>query len=168
MVTDIKNGKKSDSPMQKCCIRFIGFYKFSQIIFGRWSNFLKHFLRLHNDETRALVAITISSSLVLYSIIINSTKKLLSKLFNVYWHFVVKKIFRQFSNFQRKRKYEFNLGLFGSSNQRCFIKKTVLKSFTKFTGKHLCQSLFLSKVAGLSVASEIIRKPKVFWWFQGE
>ena len=30
-----------------------------------------------------------------------------------------------------------------------FCKKGVLGNFTKFTGKHLCQSLFLNKVAGL-------------------
>ena len=30
-----------------------------------------------------------------------------------------------------------------------FCKKGVLKNFTKFTGKHLCQSLFFNKVAGL-------------------
>ena len=35
-----------------------------------------------------------------------------------------------------------------SSYWRCFIKKGVLKNFTKFTGKQLCQSLFLNKVAG--------------------
>ena len=29
-----------------------------------------------------------------------------------------------------------------------FYKKGVLRSFTKFTGKHLCQSLFFNKVAG--------------------
>ena len=33
--------------------------------------------------------------------------------------------------------------------QRCSMKKDVLGNFTKFTGKHLCQSLFFSKVAGL-------------------
>ena len=31
-----------------------------------------------------------------------------------------------------------------------FYKKGVLKNFAKFTGKHLCQSLFFNKVAGLS------------------
>ena len=30
-----------------------------------------------------------------------------------------------------------------------FYKKDVLKNFSKFTGKHLYQSLFLNKVAGL-------------------
>ena len=36
-----------------------------------------------------------------------------------------------------------------SSHQRCSMKKGVLRNFAKFTGKHLCQSLFLNKVAGL-------------------
>ena len=30
-----------------------------------------------------------------------------------------------------------------------FCKKCVLRNFAKFTGKHLCQSLFFDKVAGL-------------------
>ena len=36
-----------------------------------------------------------------------------------------------------------------SSCQDVFCKKGVLKNFTKFTRKHLCQSLFFNKVAGL-------------------
>ena len=36
-----------------------------------------------------------------------------------------------------------------SSHQRCSIQKGVLKDFAKFTGKHLRQSLFFNKVAGL-------------------
>ena len=39
---------------------------------------------------------------------------------------------------------------FRSSHQRCSIKKSVLKKFTKFIGKHLCQILFFNKVVGLS------------------
>ena len=31
------------------------------------------------------------------------------------------------------------------------MKKGVLKIFTKFTGKHLCQSLFFNKVTGLTL-----------------
>ena len=34
-----------------------------------------------------------------------------------------------------------------------FYKKSVLRDFTKFTGKHLCQSLSFNKVAGLSSAT---------------
>ena len=33
-----------------------------------------------------------------------------------------------------------------SSHQRCSVRKSVLRNFTKFTGKHLCQSLFFNKV----------------------
>ena len=34
--------------------------------------------------------------------------------------------------------------LFRSSHQRCSIKTGVLRNFAKFTGKHLCQRLFLN------------------------
>ena len=36
-----------------------------------------------------------------------------------------------------------------SSRPEVFCKKGVLGNLTKFTGKHLCQSLFFNKVAGL-------------------
>ena len=36
-----------------------------------------------------------------------------------------------------------------SSRPEMFCKKGVLRNFAKFTGKHLCQSLFLNKVVGL-------------------
>ena len=39
--------------------------------------------------------------------------------------------------------------LFRSSQLRCFMKKSVLRIFAKFTGKHLYQSLFFNKVADL-------------------
>ena len=35
----------------------------------------------------------------------------------------------------------------------CSIEKGALKNLTKFTGKHLCQSLFFNKVAGLRPAT---------------
>ena len=37
--------------------------------------------------------------------------------------------------------------IFRSSRPEVFCKKGVLKSFAKFTEKHLCKSLFLNKVA---------------------
>ena len=37
--------------------------------------------------------------------------------------------------------------------QQWSVKKGVLRNFAKFTGKHLWQSLFLSKVAGLRPAT---------------
>ena len=36
-----------------------------------------------------------------------------------------------------------------SSRPEVFCKKGIIKNFTKFTGKHLCQRLFFNKVAGL-------------------
>ena len=36
-----------------------------------------------------------------------------------------------------------------SSQRRYSIRKGVLRNFAKFTGKHLCQSLFFNKVASL-------------------
>ena len=39
-----------------------------------------------------------------------------------------------------------------SSHQWCSMKKGVHRNFTKFTGKHLCQSLFFNKVASLRPA----------------
>ena len=38
-----------------------------------------------------------------------------------------------------------------SNHQRCSMKKTVLRNFTKFTGKHLCQCLFFNKVTLVQV-----------------
>ena len=34
-----------------------------------------------------------------------------------------------------------------SSHRRCSVRKGLLRNFAKFTGKHLCQSLFFNKVA---------------------
>ena len=34
-----------------------------------------------------------------------------------------------------------------------FCEKGILRNFTKLTGKHLCQSLFFNKIAGLSPAT---------------
>ena len=38
-----------------------------------------------------------------------------------------------------------------------FCKKSVLTNFAKLTGKHLCQNLFLSKVAGLIKKETVIQ-----------
>ena len=40
-----------------------------------------------------------------------------------------------------------------SSYESCSLKKCVLRNFAKFTGKHLCQSLFFDKVADLRPAT---------------
>ena len=40
--------------------------------------------------------------------------------------------------------------MYKSSHPEVFFKKSVFRNFTKFTRKHLCQSLFFNKVAGLA------------------
>ena len=44
--------------------------------------------------------------------------------------------------------FEFVCCVHRSSHQRYSVKKGVLRNFAKFTGKHLCQSLFFNKVGG--------------------
>ena len=44
-----------------------------------------------------------------------------------------------------------------SRRPKVFCKKGVLKNFAKFTGKHLCQSPFFDKVAGLRKFWEIFK-----------
>ena len=51
--------------------------------------------------------------------------------------------------FERKAQIVPILGLNRSSLPEVFCKKSVLRNFTKFTGKPLCQILFFNKVAGL-------------------
>ena len=43
------------------------------------------------------------------------------------------------------------------THQRCSLRKCVLRNFKKFTGKHLCQSLFFDKDAGLRPATLLKR-----------
>ena len=42
---------------------------------------------------------------------------------------------------------------------KMFCKKGVLRNFAKFTGKHVCQNLFFKKVAGLSPAALLQKRP---------
>ena len=44
------------------------------------------------------------------------------------------------------------------SHPQVFCEKGALRNFAKFTGKHLCQSLFFNKVAGLRPATLLKRR----------
>ena len=65
----------------------------------------------------------------------------------------------------------YSLLLFRRSHWRCSLKIGVLKNFAKFTGKHLYQSLFFSKVPSLKHAILLRKKPyrtppgDCFWLF---
>ena len=45
-----------------------------------------------------------------------------------------------------------------SSHPEVFCKKDVLKNIAKFTGKHLCQSLFFNKVTACPSPSTLLKK----------
>ena len=45
------------------------------------------------------------------------------------------------------------LKIFRSSHRSCSVRKGVLINFAKFIGRHLCQSLFFNKIAGLRPAT---------------
>ena len=47
--------------------------------------------------------------------------------------------------------------LLRSSHRACSVRKNVLRNFAKFTGKHLCQSLFFNKV-GKPQACNFVKK----------
>ena len=54
--------------------------------------------------------------------------------------------YNNLSRFSRK-----NLSRNRNSRPEVFCKEGVLRNFAKFTGKHLCQTLFFNKVASLGL-----------------
>ena len=67
------------------------------------------------------------------------------------------------NSFQRCRSSRSQM-FFRSSRPEMFCKKAVLRDFPKFTRKHLCQSLFITKVAGQGRQLYLKRDP-VSWCF---
>ena len=60
---------------------------------------------------------------------------------------------RHFPNLANSHKIVFSLDCFTyieAVTQTCSVKTVVLRNFAKFSRKHLCQSLYFSKVAGQS------------------
>ena len=54
------------------------------------------------------------------------------------------------------------------SRPEVFCKKDVLRNFAKFTGKHLCQSVFLIKLqAGLQQKTFLAQNGQCFLYFHG-
>ena len=65
------------------------------------------------------------------------------------------------------KKTAWQIQIVRSSNQRSSVKKGVIRNIAKFTGKHLCQSLFFNKVAGLRPTTLFKEKDSgtgVFLW----
>ena len=53
----------------------------------------------------------------------------------------------EYFSFRKKKLSKVELINFRCSHPDVFCEKGVLRNFAKFTGKHLCQSLFFNKVA---------------------
>ena len=53
---------------------------------------------------------------------------------------------------------KFQISFGKSSHRRCSIKKGALRNFAKYRGKHLCQSSFFHKIAGLGPATLLKKK----------
>ena len=62
------------------------------------------------------------------------------------WHIAKSAMVAEFQSHPIVRAFLVN---FRRTRPEVFCKKGLLTNFTKFIGKHLCQSLFLNKVAGL-------------------
>ena len=62
------------------------------------------------------------------------------------------------SNYLTQNQVMAKLTNFRSSRREVFCKKGVLRNFTKFIGKHLYQSLFFNKVAGLRPATSLKKR----------
>ena len=59
---------------------------------------------------------------------------------------------------------EINLSkIWSSSHRRCSVRKGVLRNFTKFTEKHLCQSHFFNKVAGCEISNSTFFTEHLWW-----
>ena len=58
---------------------------------------------------------------------------------------------------KKSRGGKFVLGNGRSSRPDVFCRKGVLRNFAKFTGKHLCQSLFLIKLQTIPFFTEHLR-----------
>ena len=50
------------------------------------------------------------------------------------------------------------VGILWSCRSEVFCKKGVLKNFAKFTGKHLCQSLFFNKFLGFMKEETLVQE----------
>ena len=88
---------------------------------------------------------------------------------NVYLEFFIQGFYQHLTelgqlNWQDNLRYAEEIKTFknlkntsGAVVRRCSVKKGVLRNFTKFTGKHLRDSLFFNTVAGLEATEHL-------WW----
>ena len=108
----------------------------TQMVPGKLLNLFSHNLSKNEDNKKLSVW---SLSKLLQDL---SQRHLKKCLWKIQICLLVK--FRKFVSFALQIDY-----IMQKQPQKVFYKKCVLKNFTKFTEKRLCQSLFFNKVAGL-------------------
>ena len=90
---------------------------------------------------------------------------LLAHSFPRVWNNLQKWTYGTTSQFKINKSY--TQGTYKSRHQMSSVKKSVLRNLAKFTGKHLCQSLFFNKHffyrTPLVVASLHINTPPTHW-----
>ena len=64
---------------------------------------------------------------------------------------IISKTFGKLICGQLSNHFDNILAKIRSSHRRCSVRKSVLRNFTKFTGKHLSQSTFLNKVDSFKI-----------------
>ena len=121
--------------------------------------FLKDLLKKFNQLLPFLLASSLFSDSIIRTCLYNNLNYFTQFLLDLY--FGNQKYLQNFSKMARQNLFEICWHIFPpyglnyklsaandrSSHQSCSIKKGVPRNFTKFTGKHLCQSLFFNKFA---------------------
>ena len=94
--------------------------------------------------------------------------------FYIFQHLLKSKLLQEPSTYVNKDAEKEDISfllIFRSNRPEVFCEKGILRNFAKFTGKYLCQSLFLNKVAGLRPTTLVKKRlwhrcfPVNFWKF---
>ena len=95
-----------------------------------------------NESTSENKMLILKNELKLQNKLLNLLKTLRKLLLNIFLS-LSQRIFKVLTIIKASSKFR-------STHQRCSVREGVLRNFAKFTGKHLCQSLFFNEVAGLA------------------
>ena len=121
---------------------------FPNISFWRQSIFFIIFLNPKSIRFKKILGIKLSDKSIVSKKDERETKESLRLYFRKA-RVVCLHNFQLLSSFQMVEMNKYWHSIFRSSRPKVFSKKGVLRYYAKFTGKHLCQSLFFNKVAGL-------------------
>ena len=152
--SQVKNAQLQSAALLKMSQANLNFLGDCICIKGSFSNNFKYFKASSTSRLQVLQGFNFAATHTLGKFL----KQIFSSMPSFFKDLEISKTLLSYSTNLRK----FTIGIiilalryftYRSSHLRCFVNKGVLKSFAKFTGKHLCQSLFFNKVAGLSPAT---------------